>query len=177
MGPKEKVEKSEGETVGKTKKEKKEKVKRAPTAFILFCKAKRPEIKAAQPDLTFGSYGKIFGEMWSKLDDEEKAPYIEESATQKKQLGVEKKPKVSRPPSPYMIFCSQARIQVKKTHPTATFGETGKILGAMWSSLDENSKAVYSRAAADQKAAWPVAEEATEEAGEEAAEEAGEESE
>ena len=73
MGPKEKVEKSEGETVGKTKKEKKEKVKRAPTAFILFCKAKRPEIKAAQPDLTFGSYGKIFGEMWSKLDDEEKA--------------------------------------------------------------------------------------------------------
>ena len=52
------------------------------------------------------------------------------------------KVKVKRAPSPYILFCNDKRGEIKVTHPTATFGETGKILGQMWAALDEKSKAV-----------------------------------
>ena len=36
-------------------------------------------------------------------------------------------------------------IKVKKSHPEATFGETGKILGTMWRALSEAQKAAYKK--------------------------------
>lgn len=59
-----------------------------------------------------------------------------------KSAKVVEKTKVKRAPSPYIIFCSEKRAEIKKTHPDATFGETGKILGQMWAALDEKSKLV-----------------------------------
>lgn len=52
------------------------------------------------------------------------------------------KPKVKRAPSPYILFCSDKRADVKKSHPEATFGETGKLLGQLWAALSEKEKAV-----------------------------------
>jgi hypothetical protein len=52
------------------------------------------------------------------------------------------KPKVPRAPSPYILFCNDKRAEIKITHPNATFGETGKILGQLWAALDDKSKAV-----------------------------------
>jgi hypothetical protein len=52
------------------------------------------------------------------------------------------KPKVKRAPSPYIIFCNEKRAGIKISHPDATFGETGKILGQMWAALDDKAKAV-----------------------------------
>lgn len=52
------------------------------------------------------------------------------------------KPKSKRAPSPYILFCSEKRPGIKVSHPNATFGETGKILGQMWANLDEKAKAV-----------------------------------
>ena len=52
------------------------------------------------------------------------------------------KPKAPRAPSPYILFCNEKRADVKASHPNATFGETGKILGQLWAALDEKSKAV-----------------------------------
>ena len=52
------------------------------------------------------------------------------------------KPKTKRAPSPYILFCSEKRPGIKVSHPDATFGETGKILGQMWAALDEKAKAV-----------------------------------
>lgn len=52
------------------------------------------------------------------------------------------KPKAKRAPSPYILFCTEKRPQIKQSHPNATFGETGKILGQMWAALDEKAKAV-----------------------------------
>jgi hypothetical protein len=54
------------------------------------------------------------------------------------------KPKVKRAPSPYIIFCSEKRPEIKISHPDASFGETGKILGQMWAAVDEKAKAVSS---------------------------------
>jgi high mobility group protein B2 len=52
------------------------------------------------------------------------------------------KPKVKRAPSPYIIFCSEKRPGIKISHPDATFGETGKMLGQMWAAVDDKTKAV-----------------------------------
>ena len=52
------------------------------------------------------------------------------------------KPKTKRAPSPYIIFCSEKRPELRAAHPNATFGEMGKMLGQMWAQMDEKAKAV-----------------------------------
>ena len=115
-------------------------------------------MKLANPNASFGEIGKILGQLWVSLDDKAKVKYNKQAAIKRDEVDeirkiAKKNAPPKRTPTSYLIFCSQARTQVKTTHPTATFAETGKILGAMWASLDERSKAVYTRAAAEQKAA------------------------
>lgn len=50
----------------------KPKVKRAPSAYIVFCTEKRSEAKTSNPDASFGELGKILGKMWGQLDEEGK---------------------------------------------------------------------------------------------------------
>ena len=52
------------------------------------------------------------------------------------------KPKAKRAPSPYIIFCTEKRPELRAAHPNATFGEMGKMLGQMWAQMDEKAKAV-----------------------------------
>lgn len=54
------------------------------------------------------------------------------------------KPKTKRAPSPYILFCQEKRKELKASHPEATFGEMGKMLGQMWAAMDEKAKAVSS---------------------------------
>ena len=56
----------------KAKKEAGDKVKRAPSPYIVFCTEKRPEIKAENPDATFGQLGKLLGEKWASLSEAQK---------------------------------------------------------------------------------------------------------
>jgi hypothetical protein len=44
----------------------------APSAYILFCKEKRPEVQTANPTASFGEMGKLLGELWAKMSDAEK---------------------------------------------------------------------------------------------------------
>lgn len=63
-------------TATKAKPEKKEKAKRgpsAPSAYIVFCKDKRPDIQAKNPTATFGELGKLLGAAWAALSEAEKA--------------------------------------------------------------------------------------------------------
>lgn len=71
MAPKaeKKVEKKEP----KAKKEKVPGEKRAASPFIVFCNEKRPEIKAKNPEATFGEMGKLLGTAWKALSDSQKA--------------------------------------------------------------------------------------------------------
>ena len=55
------------------------------------------------------------------------------------------KPKAKRPPSPYIVFCSEKRAELRAAHPNATFGEMGKMLGQMWAQMDEKQKAAYKK--------------------------------
>lgn len=71
MGPKSAA-KAEKKTVSKAKGAG-DKPKRAASPYILFSTEKRPEVKAQNPDATFGELGKILGQMWSQMDDKAKA--------------------------------------------------------------------------------------------------------
>ena len=59
----------------KGKKDDKPKVKRAPGPYMIFCKAERPKIVAANPKCTFGEVGKALGEKWRGMSDAQKAKY------------------------------------------------------------------------------------------------------
>lgn len=142
--------------VKKARKSKKDKPKqkRAPTAFILFSNAQRPEVKAKWPNVTFSEYGKIIGEMWAGLGPEAKRVWTDQAADRKREIDIAKPAKVARPPTPYQLFCSEVRPQIKRDNPAITFGETGRLLGAKWAALDEVTKNAYIQTAAEKKANW-----------------------
>ena len=69
---------------GKGKKKKdKDAPKKGLSAYMFFSKDKREEIKKANPDASFGEVGKLVGEAWKKLGDEEKKPYEASAAEDK----------------------------------------------------------------------------------------------
>ncbi|KAG9007434.1 Non-histone chromosomal protein 6 [Tulasnella sp. JGI-2019a] len=59
-----------------------------------------------------------------------------------------------RPMSAFMYFCKDWRERVKAENPEASFGETGKLLGAKWKELDESEKTNYLEQAATDKARY-----------------------
>eukprot|EP00607_Mallomonas_marina_P001504 CAMPEP_0182427700 /NCGR_PEP_ID=MMETSP1167-20130531/18993_1 /TAXON_ID=2988 /ORGANISM="Mallomonas Sp, Strain CCMP3275" /LENGTH=87 /DNA_ID=CAMNT_0024610123 /DNA_START=70 /DNA_END=333 /DNA_ORIENTATION=+ len=56
------------------------KPKKAPTAYIIFSTEKRAEVKAANPEATFGELGKLLGKMWAEMDDSDKEQYKQRQA-------------------------------------------------------------------------------------------------
>lgn len=59
--------------------------------------------------------------------------------------------KSKRVASPYILFCTDKRPEVKKAHPNATFGELGKLLGGLWAKCDDKTKAAYKQKSEDLK--------------------------
>lgn len=62
----------------KVKKVKKES-NRTPSAYILFCKNKREEVKSSNPDLKTTEITSKLGKMWSSLDEKSKKKYKEQA--------------------------------------------------------------------------------------------------
>jgi len=156
------------------------KLKRPASSYMLYCKARRPELKKEQPTLSFGEFGKALGADWRKLGDDDKKPFEKEAAKLKQTYLKEKakldgkgggkgkggakgkggkadkapkKPsqKLKRPASSYMLFCKKHRPEVKKKKPTLTFGELGKEMGADWRKLGEDDKKPFAKEAAKLK--------------------------
>ena len=62
------------------------------------------------------------------------------------------KTKTPRAPSAYMMFCSDNRQNVSKEDGTKpNFGETTKLLAAMWKEIDDNTRSEYQQRAAEEK--------------------------
>ncbi|GAB4821853.1 hypothetical protein N2152v2_008899 [Parachlorella kessleri] len=70
---------------GKAKRAKKDKdaPKRALSAFMFFSNAVRDDVKKENPGVTFGEVGKLIGERWKSLSDEEKKPYQDQAEKDK----------------------------------------------------------------------------------------------
>jgi len=67
------------------------------------------------------------------------------SPAAKKEKKAPKEPGAKRQASPFIVFCNEKRPEVKAKNPEATFGEMGKILGAMWKGLSESQKLSYKK--------------------------------
>ncbi|KAJ2359749.1 Non-histone chromosomal protein 6, partial [Coemansia sp. RSA 2607] len=64
--------------------------KRALSAYMFFSQAKRTTVKEQNPDASFGNIGKILGDMWKKMSDDDKKPYNKQADADKKRYEAEK---------------------------------------------------------------------------------------
>eukprot|EP01087_Luapelamoeba_hula_P001629 TRINITY_DN1134_c1_g1_i1.p1 TRINITY_DN1134_c1_g1~~TRINITY_DN1134_c1_g1_i1.p1 ORF type:complete len:225 (-),score=71.08 TRINITY_DN1134_c1_g1_i1:97-771(-) len=156
------------------------KPKKPLSAYMLFCAAKRPEVKAANPDLKFGPLGKLLGEQWKALNESDREKYDKQASADKirytkemaaykednpdssedeKSKPAKKKRKVAtvdkdapkKPCSAFVHFSKEARPRVQAENPTAKFGEIGKLLGAAWQALGPTERKKYNDIADEDK--------------------------
>mmetsp|Transcript_3036 Transcript_3036/g.3207 ORF Transcript_3036/g.3207 Transcript_3036/m.3207 type:complete len:87 (-) Transcript_3036:398-658(-) len=73
---------------GKVKKASKRKdgPKKAPSAYIIFCSDKRPEVRANNPEATFGELGKLLGKIWADMSEADKEMYRTRQAEMKAEI-------------------------------------------------------------------------------------------
>ncbi|KAI9365217.1 high mobility group box domain-containing protein [Pilaira anomala] len=64
--------------------------KRGLSAYMFFSQDQRATVKDESPEATFGQIGKILGEKWKALSDEQKKPYNEKAEADKKRYENEK---------------------------------------------------------------------------------------
>ncbi|KAI8144095.1 high mobility group box domain-containing protein [Fennellomyces sp. T-0311] len=83
---------AKAEDGGKTRRSKKDKTgpKRGLSAYMFFSQEQRPKVKEDNPDANFGTIGKILGEKWKNMTDDEKAPYNAKADADKKRYEAEK---------------------------------------------------------------------------------------
>ncbi|BDD56939.1 Non-histone chromosomal protein 6 [Monascus purpureus] len=79
----------------KTRVEKKKKDPNAPkrglSAYMFFANEQREKVREENPGISFGQVGKMLGEKWKALSDDERRPYVEKAAADKKRYDEEKK--------------------------------------------------------------------------------------
>ncbi len=64
--------------------------KRALSAYMFFANENRDIVRAENPGITFGQVGRILGEKWKALSEDEKAPYEAKAEADKKRYESEK---------------------------------------------------------------------------------------
>ncbi|KAJ1724191.1 Non-histone chromosomal protein 6 [Coemansia erecta] len=64
--------------------------KRALSAYMFFSQAKRTTVKEKNPDASFGNIGKLLGDMWKKMSEDEKKPFNKQAEADKKRYEAEK---------------------------------------------------------------------------------------
>ena len=141
------------------------KPKRAPSAYMLYC----AETRGSLPEgLTAPKQAKLLGDGWKSLDVADRARFESQAAETKAALAAsvaasketmtsdgkktktkaKAKEKEKRPPSAYILFCSDARATLPEDMKAT---EKMKILGARWKSLGEEERARWNAAAAAAK--------------------------
>ncbi|KAL4897112.1 high mobility group box domain-containing protein [Aspergillus ambiguus] len=64
--------------------------KRGLSAYMFFANENREKIREDNPGIAFGQVGKMLGEKWKALSDEDRRPYEEKAAADKKRYEDEK---------------------------------------------------------------------------------------
>ncbi|CAO3618489.1 unnamed protein product [Cunninghamella blakesleeana] len=64
--------------------------KRGLSAYMFFSQQNRNKVKEENPDATFGQLGKILGEKWKNMSDDEKKPYVKKAEEDKARYEAEK---------------------------------------------------------------------------------------
>ncbi|KAI9486595.1 MAG: high mobility group box domain-containing protein [Benjaminiella poitrasii] len=64
--------------------------KRGLSAYMFFSQENRAKVKEENPEATFGQLGKLLGEKWKSMSDDEKKPYVEKAEKDKQRYENEK---------------------------------------------------------------------------------------
>uniref|UniRef100_A0A8D2HDM5 High mobility group protein B3 n=1 Tax=Urocitellus parryii TaxID=9999 RepID=A0A8D2HDM5_UROPR len=135
------------------------------SAYAYFVQTFRKEHKKKNPKVpvNFAEFSKKCSERWKALSGKEKSKFDEMAKADKvrydremKDYGPSKRGKKDpdapkRPPSGFLIFCSEFRPKIKSTHPGISIGEVAKNLGEMWKNLSDPEKQPYITKAAKLK--------------------------
>jgi hypothetical protein len=170
---------SEEEEVVKPKKRKPKKdplkPKRNMSAFFLYSNANRARVKEEHEGVAFGQVAKLLSkefkaitpeerEKWDKLAAEDKERYqlemetYEPPSSDDEQVVATRKKKQKKDPnapkrnmSAYFIYSQEIRPTIKEEHPSATFGETAKLISKRYKALTETEKKKFEGMAGDDK--------------------------
>jgi hypothetical protein len=140
--------------------------KRPPTAFFLFARDRRPQLKASHPGAGVAEIAKLLGADWQNLSDDEKKHYYAIGDKEKakydiikakyaKQKAANSGPK--RPPTAFFLYARDRRPMIKQEDPGASVTDVAKILGEEWRNLPSRNRVKYDNAAAQLKAEYDMA--------------------
>lgn len=165
----------------KTRKGTKESGPKKPmSAYLYFCKEKRAEVKAKNPEMKATEITSELGQMWrevkdtqdaeqymvlanadkdrynsEKVDAPPKEPKEPKEKKQRKQKVSTKVQGPKKPMSAYLYFCQEKREQVKAENPEMKPKEITAELGRLWNKIKETPKAnKYKDQAEDAKAQY-----------------------
>lgn len=182
------IEKTVKKTAKKTSKSvKKKKDPAAPkkncSSYIFFCKDMRESVKSENPGLKGTEITKEIANLWKKLEEDDKGPFIEKAEADKQRYLDEMKSytpsegfsneesegktktaktKKARKPGPkkasssYLFFCKEHRSKVKALYPDMDSKDITRELGRVWKEemTDKKKKKKFEKLAAEDKARY-----------------------
>jgi hypothetical protein len=181
------IEKTVKKTAKKTSKSvKKKKDPAAPkkncSSYIFFCKDMRESVKSENPGLKGTEITKEIANMWKKLEEDDKGPFIEKAEADKQRYLDEMKSyipsegfsneesegktktaktKKARKPGPkkasssYLFFCKEHRSKVKALYPDMDSKDITRELGRVWKEeMTDKKKKKFEKLAAEDKARY-----------------------
>jgi len=144
--------------------------KRPMSSFLYFAQSRRPSIQQENPESTYLNVMSLLGQEWQNLSKEERRPYVEEEAAERKKYHIaiaqwkeENKDKLEaghlelsaspssssnsnnntapkRPMSSFIGFVQSRRPSFQAKHPELTHVEVMRQLGQEWKNLSEKER-------------------------------------
>ncbi|GLD96085.1 hypothetical protein PINS_up004763 [Pythium insidiosum] len=159
--------KGANDVTGRKQRRKKDKnaPKRALSAFMFFSNDIRDTVKREMPELEFLQVSSEIGRRWKLTSAEDRRPYEELAAADKKRYLEEKEDYVpdqsfenargtrkkkdpnapKRPLSAYFFFCNEIREQVRSENPNKKVTEIAQLLAERWRALPDKKRVKYQK--------------------------------
>jgi len=168
--------KGANDVTGRKQRKKKDKnaPKRALSAFMFFSNDIRDTVKREMPELEFLQISSEIGRRWKETDAEQRKPYEELAAADKKRYLEEKEDYVpdpsfesgrgtrkkkdpnapKRPLSAYFFFCNEIRNEVRTANPNKKVTEIAQLLAERWRALPDKKRVKYQKMHEEAKVAY-----------------------
>mmetsp|Transcript_29053 Transcript_29053/g.41614 ORF Transcript_29053/g.41614 Transcript_29053/m.41614 type:complete len:197 (+) Transcript_29053:235-825(+) len=151
------------------------KPKRNMSAYFLYSNANRAQIKADNPEASFGDLAKLISEKFKALSDDERKVWenkaVKDKARYEEEMkhyvsisdddsdgGGKKKKKVKKDPnapkrnmSAYFLYSIAMRSTFKEDNPDASFGDLAKMISVAFKGLSEDEKKMWMKKAEEDK--------------------------
>ncbi len=125
---------------------------RSKTAYNFFVGSEsvRNEIKEKYENMPVSKTMKIIGEMWKKLNEEDKQKYVDMATEDRKNFKSEKSENSEeKSANGYQMYCSEFRESIRNKNPNVGGREITKLLSVEWKKLDDDAKGIYLKKATE----------------------------